>query len=104
MKNREKWMDLYDFKFRYNYKKQDKVTWNKIIFKTCPFDVDEIKIVGEVKRQTKDFVGLVGKRGWWNWWELVPIQINKKIIYWIKFYSWYLIRYKRQQKQIDNLE
>ena len=91
-------IDLYNYKFRYNYKKGDKVKWNKVIFKESPFEIDEIKVVDEVKRSTKDFVRIYGIRQWWNWWELAPTQTIKKPIYWIKFYSWYLIRYKRQHK------
>lgn len=98
-----KWIDLYNYNFRYNHKKYDSVIWNKKIFKRCPFEEDAPRLVDEVRKETKDFVGVKGIRQWWNWWELVPTNIIKKPIYWIKFYCWYWIRYKRYQKQIDSL-
>lgn len=99
-----KWVDLYNFKLRYDFKKGDKVTWNRRIFKSCPFEIDELKTVDEIRKETKDFIGIKGRRGWLNWWELVPTMTSKKLMYYIKFYCWYFVRYKRLQNQIDNLE
>ncbi|WP_024622491.1 hypothetical protein [Metaclostridioides mangenotii] len=84
--------DLYDYSFKYNYKKQDKVTYNKKIFKRCPFKVNEVKQINKTK---DDFIGLEGIKLWWNWWELVPKNRFKKIVYCVKFYHWYYTRYKR---------
>lgn len=97
-------VDLYGFKLRYNHKKGDLVIWNKVIFKCCPFNEDVPKIVDEIRKETKDFIGVKGIRNWWNWWELVPTIRHKKLIYWVKFYCWYWIRYKRLQREIDNLD
>ena len=97
-------ISLYDFKFRYDFIKGEKVKWNKKIFKKCPFEVDEVKIVDDIRKETKDFVGVKGIRMWWNWWEIVPTSLIKKPIYWIKFYMWYWIRYIKLQKEIDKIE
>lgn len=83
--------DLYDYKFKYNYKEKDKVSYNKKIFKKCPFEVDEIK---EINESRDDFIGVKGIRQWWTWWELVPGNIFNRIIYWIKFYPWYYMKFK----------
>lgn len=88
-------VDLYDYKLKYKYKAKDKVIWNKKIFKACPFEIDEIKEIGEVNKRPPDFIGILGIRQWWAWWEVVPMNIFRKPIYWIKFYLWYYLRFKK---------
>ena len=84
-------IDLYDMKgFKFNV--GDKVRWNKEIFWQCPFKVDEIKKIDEIKYH---HIGLKGMRVWWNWWEIVPVNIFRKIPYYIKFYYWYYTRFKK---------
>lgn len=84
-------VDLYDIEgFKFNL--GDKAVWNKKIFKECPFEVDEPKEVDEI---SFNWIGIKGIRNWWNWWEIVPTNIFKKPIYWIKFYYWYYTRFKK---------
>lgn len=84
-------VDLYDIKpFKFNI--NDKVRWNNKIFKKCPFKVDDIKEIDEI---SFSHIGLTEIRMWWNWWEIVPTNIFKKPVYWIKFYYWYYTRFKK---------
>ena len=85
-------IDIYDFKSSYKFKAGDKVVFNRKIFKRCPFDVDEIKNVGKVAYR---HIGIEGRRMWWNWWEIVPVNRFKKIIYWIEFWFWYQTKFKK---------
>lgn len=85
-------VDLYGgepFKFNIN----DKVTWNNKIFKECPFNIDTIKEVEEIS--FGNIIELTGINMQWNWWEVVPTNIFKKPVYWIKFYYWYYTRFKK---------
>ena len=84
-------IDLYDMK-GFKFKVGDRVCWNDKIFKQCPFKVDEIKEIDEIKYR---HIGIKGIRMWWNWWEVVPVNILKKPIYWVKFYYWYYKRFKK---------
>ena len=86
-------VDIYDYKFNYNFKQGERVTWNTKIFKRCPFDVDETKTITEISK-TKN-VRLNNKIIWWNWWELTPTSKIKKLLYYIKFYIWYYLKFKR---------
>ena len=87
-------VDLYDYKFRYNFKKYETVTYNKIIFKSkpYPFNISKVRVVLKAEG---DFIGINEANHWWNWWEIVPNHRFKKCIYWIKFYPWYYIRFKK---------
>lgn len=84
-------IDLYDIK-GFKFKVGDRIYWNNKIFKQCPFEVDEIKEIGEIKYH---HIGVEGIRMWWNWWEIVPTNIFKKTIYYINFYYWYYTRFKK---------
>lgn len=84
-------INLYDIK-GFSFKIGDTVKWNSKIFKECPFKVDEVKTISEIRN---DFIGLNGIRMWWNWWELVPTNVLKKTVYYIKFYHWYYTRFKK---------
>lgn len=85
-------IDLYNIKgFEFNL--GDKVVWNKKIFKECPFKVDEPKRVDETTFDC--LISVEGIRSWWNWWEIVPTNMLKKPIYWIKFYYWYYTIFKK---------
>ena len=83
-------VNLYTEKLDYKFKKGSKVKWNKRIFKKCPFEIDETKTIDKVVTR---FIGIEGIRMWWNWWEIVPTDILKKPIYWIKFWYWYRNRF-----------
>ena len=48
-------IDIYNYKFIYNFKQGDKVSWNKKIFKSCPFNVDETKTITEISKTTKKY-------------------------------------------------
>lgn len=86
-------VDLYDTKI-FEFKVGDKVTWNKKIFKECPFVENEIAEISESLKESKMFK--IGEMNiFWNWWEIVPIDKTKKLIYYIKFYYWYYTRFKR---------
>jgi hypothetical protein len=85
-------IDLYDYRFEYKYKKKDKVTYNKKIFRKCPFEKDEIKEINEV---VVNFVGIEGIRQWWCWWEVIPTNRFKRVIYLIKFYHWYYTKFRK---------
>ena len=87
-------IDIYNYKFIYNFKQGDKVSWNKKIFKSCPFNVDETKTITEISKTAKN-VRLNNKIIWWNWWELTPTSKIKKLLYYIKFYIWYYLKFKR---------
>ena len=47
-------IDIYNYKFIYNFKQGDKVSWNKKIFKSCPFNVDETKTITEISKTAKN--------------------------------------------------
>ena len=87
-------IDLYEFKFKYNHKKYDKVTYNKVIFKgkPYPFNILETRVILGINY---DFIGIDKSDTWWNWWELVPKNNFKKPIYWLKFYIWYFTKFKK---------
>ena len=87
-------IDLYDYKFKYNFKKYELVTYNKIIFKDkpYPFNISKVRVVLETDG---NFIGLNEVRSWWNWWEIVPNRRVKKYIYWLKFYIWYYTKFKK---------
>lgn len=86
--------DIYNYKFRYKFKKYDKVKYNNVIFKKkpYPFNFSEVRVITEFKGE---FMGIDGVRMWWNWWEIVPNNIFKRCIYWFKFYTWYFTKFKR---------
>nr|DAH73492.1 MAG TPA: hypothetical protein [Caudoviricetes sp.] len=84
-------INLYDIK-GFKFKVGDRICWNNKIFKKCPFEVDEIKKIDEIKTK---FIGIKGIRMWWSWWEIVPTNILKKPMYWIKFYFWYYTRFNK---------
>ena len=87
-------IDLYNYKFRYNFEKYELVTYNKVIFKDkpYPFNISKFRVVTEVKGE---FNGIDGVRMWWNWWEIVPNRKFNRVIYWVKFYIWYYTRFKK---------
>ena len=87
-------IDLYDYKFKYKFKKYETVIYNNIIFKQkpYPFNVSEVRVITEIK---DEFIGIDGERQWWNWWEIVPNNKLKRCIYWFKFYIWYYTKFKR---------
>ena len=87
-------VDLYDYKFRYNFKKYETVTYNKVIFKgkPYPFNISNSRVVLKVYG---DFIGIDEAEYWWSWWEIVPDNVLKKCIYWFKFYIWYYTKFKK---------
>lgn len=89
-------IDLYDFYFKYSFKKGDKVTWNRKIFRECPYEVEGTKEIGQV---AGNFNGIRGIRSWWSWWEIVPTNPIEKPVYWIKFYLWKHLRYNKHLEE-----
>lgn len=87
-------IDLYDYKFRYNFKKYETVTYNKVIFKDkpYPFNISKVRVAIE---SDGEFIGIDGVKQWWNWWEIVPNDKLKRCVYWVKFYIWYYTKFKR---------
>lgn len=87
-------VDLYDFKFKYKFKKYDLVKHNNVIFKRnpYPFNICEVRVITEIRGE---FIGIDEKGQWWNWWEIVPYNKFKRCIYWIKFYIWYYTKFKK---------
>lgn len=61
-------IDLYDYKFRYNFKKYETVIYNKVIFKNkpYPFNISKVRVAIESdggvyrNRWSKAMVELVG--------------------------------------------
>lgn len=86
-------VDLYNKKdLQYKYHVGDKVTWNNKVFERCPLALENNK---EVKQLISRFVRVEDTTILWNWWEIVPTKWIKKPLYWIKFYIWYLMKFKR---------
>jgi hypothetical protein len=87
-------IDLYDYKLYYRFKKYEKVTYNKVIFKKAPlpFNINKTRVILE---GGKNFLGVDKGTSWFCWWEMVPTNIFKKVIYWTKFYPWYYTRFKK---------
>ena len=89
-------IDLYDYKFKYNFKKYETVTYNKVIFKKAPYPFN-ISNTRAALKVIDDFIGISEGEAnhWWSWWEIVPRNIFKKILYWPKFYLWYYTKFKK---------